>query len=107
AEQVTRLRRLHLSVGLAVIALGLLWPALAWDYDHGRGLVVLDSVLLTLLGLVLVTAGVGVCLHQVLKRRWPEEQERRFGTEVLPWVALGLLLLSVAAARAPPTAGPR
>lgn len=71
AQQVDRLRQLHVSVGLAVVGLGMAWPV--QDHDRG-GLQLAERALVVGCWLVMVLASVGVCLPSVVRRRPPGER---------------------------------
>jgi hypothetical protein len=104
ARQVARLRQLHLTVGLAVVGLGMAWPLWDWDRHHGGALRVVDAGLVVALSALIAVACVAVCLPTVVRREGPEESGPRWPRQ-LPRLALVVVLATVVAAVVPGRAG--
>jgi hypothetical protein len=88
SQQVDRLRQLHLSVGLVVVGLGLVYPLITWDTGDRE---VAEKVLLALLWAVMVLASVGVCLPSVVRRQLPGHDGPRWSKGLQ--ITAGLLVL--------------
>ena len=91
ARQVARLRHLHLSVGLAVVGLGLAFPCLAWDRHHDSGLEAVDASVVVGLWLVLVVSSCAVFVPAVVRRDPPGVR----GVAWTAWVQQAAAVLAV------------